>query len=324
MKFHQAAILSLVAVVGFSATALGQTYPARQITVVVPFPAGGPTDAVVRIVAEGMRTSLGQAVIIENIAGAGGNIGVGKVARSAPDGYTLIAANSGTHVFNGAMYTLQYDLVNDFEPIALAAREALIVVGRKSLPANDLTGLIAWLKANPAANQATAGVGTPPHLGGILFQQLTGARAQFVPYRGAAPAMQDLIAEQVDFDITSPVTTLPQIRQASIKGYAVASKTRLAAAPDIPTTDEAGLPGFYAGSWFAFFGPRGLPNEVVAKLNASVRNALNDPAVRRRITELGLEIPSPQDQSPGALAAAQKADIGKWWPIIKGAGIKID
>jgi tripartite-type tricarboxylate transporter receptor subunit TctC len=320
----RSALLSLAALLALGGTAFGQTYPTRQITLVVPFPAGGPTDAIARIVAEGMRTSLGQPVIIENVAGAGGNVGVGRVARASADGYTMVVGNSGTHVFNGAMYSLNYDLVKDFEPIALAARESVIIVGRKSLPANDLSGLIAWLKATPNATQATAGIGTPPHLAGILFQSMSGARAQFVPYRGAAPAMQDLLAEQVDFDITSPVTTLPQIRIGAIKAYAVAAKIRLAVAPGIPTVDEAGLPGFYAGSWFAFFGPRGVPKEVVAKLSASITHALADPAVRQRITDLGFEIPSPDGQTAKALAAAQHADIEKWWPIIKAAGVKID
>jgi len=324
MTTRRSALFSLIAVAGIGGTAFGQAYPTRPITLVVPFPAGGPTDAIARIVAEGMRASLGQPVIIENVAGAGGNIGVGRVARAVADGYTLVAANSGTHVFNGAMYTLQYDVSKDFEPIALAARESLIVVGRKSLPAKDLNELLAWIKANPNATQATAGVGTPPHLGGILFQSISGARAQFVPYRGAAPAMQDLLAEQVDFDITSPVTTLPQIRSGSIKAYAVAAKTRLAAASEIPTADEAGLQGFYAGSWFAFFAPRGVPKDVIVRLNASVASALSDPAIRQRITDLGLEISPRDEQTPEALSATQKADIEKWWPIIKAAGIKVD
>jgi tripartite-type tricarboxylate transporter receptor subunit TctC len=324
MTTRRTAVLSLIALTALDGTAFGQAYPTRPITLVVPFPAGGPTDAIARMVAEGMRASLGQPVVIENVAGAGGNIGVGRVARAPADGYTLVAANSGTHVFNGAMYALQYDLLKDFEPIALAARESLVVVGKKSLPAKDLRGLVAWIKANPNATQATAGLGTPPHLGGILFQSISGARAQFVPYRGAAPAMQDLLAEQVDFDITSPVTTLPQIRTGAIKAYAVAAKERLPAAPDIPTADEAGLAGFYAGSWFAFFAPRGVPRDVIEKLNAAVTRALSDPGIRQRITDLGLEIPPQDEQKPETLGAAQKADIEKWWPIIKAAGLKVD
>src|SRR4051812_23167828 len=324
MRTRRTAVLSLISVMALGGSAFGQVYPTRPITLVVPFPAGGPTDAIARMVAEGMRASLGQPVVVENVSGAGGNIGVGRVARAAADGYTIVVANSGTHVFNGAMYTLSYDVLNDFEPIAQLARESLIIVGRKTLPAQDLTGLVAWIKANPNATQATAGVGTPPHLGGILFQSISGARAQFVPYRGAAPAMQDLLAEQVDFDITSPVTTLPQIRTGLIKAYAVAAKTRMAAAPDIPTTDEAGLSGFYAGSWFAFFGPRGLPKDIIARLNTAVTSALSEPAIRKRITDLGLDIPTHDEQKPEALGATQKADIEKWWPIIKAAGIKVD
>jgi tripartite-type tricarboxylate transporter receptor subunit TctC len=305
--------------------ACAQVYPSHPITLVVPFPSGGPTDAVGRILAERMRVALGQPLVIENVASAGGNIGVGRVARALPDGYTLVIGNSGTHVVNGAMYTLQYDLVKDFEPISLTARETPIIVARKGMPARDLNELIGWLKANPnKALQATAGVGTPPHLAGILFQSVTNTRLLFVPYRGAAPAMQDLMAGQVDIDIDSPVTTLPQIRAGTIKAYAVAAKIRLAAAPDIPTVDEAGLPGFYVSSWFALFAPRGLPKDVTAKLNDAVVSALADPAVRHRIADLGLEIPPREEQTPEALGALQKADIERWWPIIKSAGIKAD
>jgi tripartite-type tricarboxylate transporter receptor subunit TctC len=305
--------------------ACAQIYPSRPISLVVPFPAGGPTDAVGRILAEGMRSPLGQPVMVENVAGAGGTVGAGRVARAAPDGYTLVAGNSGTHVVNGAMYALQYDLVKDFEPIALTARETPIIVAKKAMPAESLNELIAWLRANPnKAFQATAGVGTPPHLSGILFQRITDTRMPFVPYRGAAPAMQDLVAGQVDIEIDSPVTSLPQIRAGSIKAYAVAANRRLLAAPEIPTVDEAGLPGFHVSTWFALFAPKGLPRDVTAKLNAAVTIALSDPAVRHRIADLGLEIPPPDELTPQALGAVQKADIEKWWPIVKAAGIRAE
>jgi tripartite-type tricarboxylate transporter receptor subunit TctC len=305
--------------------AAAQAYPARAITMIVPFPAGGPADAVGRILAERMRLSLGQTVVVENAPGAGGTIGVGRAARATPDGYTLVVGLWSTHVANGAIYALAYDLVTGFEPIALTAREELIIVARKTMPANDLNELIGWLKANPSkASQATGGIGTPPHIAGVLFQNLTDTRLQFVPYRGSAPAMQDLMAGQVDIEIDSPITSLPQIRAGSIKAYAVTARHRLAAALDIPTVDEAGLPGFYFSNWFAIFAPKGLPKDVAAKLNAAVMSALADPAVRRQIADLGLEIPPPQEQTPEALGAEQKADIEKWWPIIKAAGIKLE
>jgi tripartite-type tricarboxylate transporter receptor subunit TctC len=306
-------------------SAAAQAYPARSITMIVPFPAGGPADAVGRILAERMRLSLGQTVVVENAPGAGGTIGVGRAARAAPDGYTLVVGLWSTHVANGAIYALAYDLVKGFEPIALTAREQLIIVARKTMPANDLNELIGWLKANPnKASQATGGIGTPPHIAGVLFQNLTDTRLQFVPYRGSAPAMQDLMAGQVDIEIDSPITSLPQIRAGSIKAYAVTARHRFASAPDIPTVDEAGLPGFYFSNWFAVFAPKGLPKDVAAKLNAAVMSALADPAVRRQIADLGLEIPPPQEQTPEALGAEQKADIEKWWPIIKAAGIKLE
>jgi len=292
---------------------------------VVPFPAGGPLDTVGRILAEHMRQSLAQTVTIENLSGAGGTIGVGRVARATPDGYTLVAGIAGTHVVNGAIYTLPYDVVKDFEPIALTARESLIIVAKKAMPAKDLKELIAWLKVNQSnATQATAGVGTPPHIAGVLFQNAINTQLQFVPYRGGAPAMQDLMAGQVDIEVDSPISSLPQIRAGTIKAYAVAAKRRLAAAPEIPTVDEAGLPGFYYSNWIALFAPRGLSKDVATKLNAAVVAALADPTVRQRLADLGLEIPPREEQTPEALAAVQKADIEKWWPLIRAAGIKAE
>jgi len=305
--------------------ARAQAYPSRPITMIVPFPAGGPLDTIGRIVVEGMRGSFSQPIVIENVPGAAGTIGVGRVARAASDGHTLIVGFVGTHVVNGAVYALQYDVLNDFEPISLFASSSWLIVARKSLPANDLTSLIAWLKANPdKASQGTAGVGSPHHVAGAFFQKGTGTRFQFVPYRGAAPAMQDLVAGQIDMIIDSPTITMPQINAGTIKGYAVAAKSRLLIAPNIPTVDEAGLPGFYVSSWNGLWAPKGTPKDVISKLNAAVVHALAHPTVRRRVADIGMEIFSRDEQTPEALRAYQQAEIEKWWPIIREAGIKAE
>ena len=323
----------LLLAVAFAATLAGissaasQVYPSRPITMVVPFAAGaGQPDTIGRIVAERMRASLGQAVIIENAAGANGSLGVGRVARAAPDGYTLVIGLRDTHVVNGAIYALPYDVLADFEPVALLSNSrGALLVAKKSLPANDLKGLIAWLKANPdKASQGHPGFGSLPHLSGIHFQNITGTRFQFVPYRGSGPAMQDLLAGQIDMMFVGADTALPQVRASRINAYAITAMSRLVDAPDIPTVDEAGLPGFYSSQWFAIFAPKGTPKNVVAKLNAAVVDALADPAVRQRFADIENEIP-PRDQlTPEALGALQKADIEKWWPIIKAAGIKAE
>jgi tripartite-type tricarboxylate transporter receptor subunit TctC len=318
-------LLALVFAVSLEAmgSASAQIYPSRAITAVVPFPAGGPLDTIGRIMVEGMRGSLGQPVIIENVAGAAGNIGVGRVARAAPDGYTLIVGFVGTHVINGASYALHYDVLHDFEPISLWASNSWLIVAKNTMPANDLSGLIAWLKANPdRATQGTIGVGSPHHVAGAFFQKQTGTRFQFVPYRGAAPAMQDLVAGQIDMIIDSPAIVMPQVRAGTIKAYAVAAKSRLAVASNIPTVDEAGLPGFYVSSWSALWAPKGTPKDAISTLNAAVVNALADPTVRRRVADIGMEIFSRDQQTPEALRAHQKAEIEKWWPIIKAANIK--
>jgi tripartite-type tricarboxylate transporter receptor subunit TctC len=301
-----------------------QAYPSRPITMVVPFAAGGPVDVLGRIMAERMKTSLGQPVIIENVAGAAGSVGVGRVARAAADGYTLsIGPGSSTHVVNAAIYALPYDVVKDFEPISLIGSMSELVVARKTMPANDLDGLVAWLKANPdKASQATSGVGSAGHVAGVFFQKVTGTRFGFVPYRGLAPAMQDLLAGQVDLMIDVPTSSLPQVRAGAIKAYAVTAKGRIAAAPDIPTVDEAGLPGFHASVWYALWAPKGTPKDVIAKLNAAVVDTLADPAVRQRLADIGQEIVAREQQTPEALGALQKAEIEKWWPILKAANIK--
>ena len=304
-------------------TSTAEVYPSRLITMVVPFAAGGATDVIARIVAERMGVSLGQPIIIENVGGASGTIGVGRVARATPDGYMLDLGQWDTHVANGAIYALRYDLLNDFEPVALIASNPLLIVARKDLPAADLKSLVAWLKANPDkaswGHPSAAGI-----VGGIVFQKETGTRFQFVPYRGLQPAMNDLIAGHIDLMSPGPSIALPQVRAGAIRAYAVTAKSRLAAAPDIPTVDEAGLPGLHISGWFGLFAPKGTPKDVIAKLNAAVVDALADPTVRRRLTELGEEIPSREQQTPEALRAYQKAEIEKWWPIIKAANIKVE
>jgi tripartite-type tricarboxylate transporter receptor subunit TctC len=311
--------------VGAVLPAVAQDYPARPITIVVPFPAGGPTDAVARIVAERMRTSLGQSLMIENVAGAGGSVGIGRVARASPDGYTIALGIWSTQVVNAAIYSLSYDVVKDFEPIALLASSPLMVAGNKSLPANDLKELIAWLKANPdKALQGTAGVGSPEHVAGVLFQHLTDTRYQFVHYRGTAPAMQDLMAGHIDFCITSPVLVLPQLGSGSVKAYAVTTAKRLPSALTIPTAEEAGLKGFQLSVWLGFFAPKGTPKAIVEKLNAASVESLSLPEVRSHFADLGLELFPREQETPAVLGALQKSDIEKWWPIIKAAGIKAE
>jgi tripartite-type tricarboxylate transporter receptor subunit TctC len=295
----------------------------RPITIIVPFAAGGGTDTLARIIAQRIRGSLSQPIIIENVAGATGTIGVGRVVRAAGDGYTLSLGTLSTHVLSGALYALPYDLLKDLTPVAYLATEPSLIVAKKTMPAKDLKELIAWLKANPdKASQGTAGVGNTAHVAGLLFQKETGTRFQVVPYRGSAPAMQDLIAGQIDIMIDAASNTVAQVRAGSIKAYAVADKTRLTAAPEIPTVDEAGLPGFYSSIWFGLWAPARTPKEIIAKLNTAVVDALADPTVRARIAALGQDIPPREQQTPEALGAFHKAEIEKWWPIIKAANIK--
>jgi tripartite-type tricarboxylate transporter receptor subunit TctC len=272
-----------------------------------------------------MRGTLGQRIIVENVAGAAGSIGAGRVARTVPDGHTLGLGQWGTHVLNGALYSLPYDVINDFEPVSLIAENPLLVVARKSLPAKDLTELIAWLNANrEKASQGTSGVGGASHVAGVLFQQLSETQFQFVPYRGAGPAMQAVAAGQVDLMFDSPTTSLSLARAGILKAYAVTAKRRLAAAPEIPTVEKAGLPGLHVSVWYALFAPRHTPRPIIDKLNTAVGGALGNPQVRQRLMEMGLELPARGQQTPEALAAYQKAEIEKWWPIVKAAGIKAE
>jgi tripartite-type tricarboxylate transporter receptor subunit TctC len=297
-------------------------YPLRPITIVVPFVAAGALDVLGRILAERMRAPLGQTIIVENVPGASGSLGVGRVARAAPDGYTLVIGYWGTHVANGAVYALPYDVQGDFEPISLTVTIPMVIVSKNAAPAKNLPELIGWLKANPdKASAGTTGMGGIEHIGGLLFQSITGTRFQFVPYRGAAPAMQDLVAGQIDLMIVNLTTSLPQVRDGNIKAFAVAAKTRLSAAPDIPTADEAGLPGFYVTGWLGLWAPKGTPKDVISKLNFAAVTALADPTVRTPLADLGMEIFPRDQQTPEALAAYQKAEIEKWWPIIKTANI---
>jgi tripartite-type tricarboxylate transporter receptor subunit TctC len=304
--------------------AAAQFYPARPITVLSGFAAGGPTDVVMRILAERMRISLGQPIIIENAVGASGSIAVGRVVRAPPDGYTLNIGHWSTHVVNGAIYSLPYDLLNDLEPVALLPSNPMIVVSKKSVPANTLKELIAWVKANQEkVTVGTAGPGSGTHLSGVYFQRLTDTRLTFVPYRGTGPAIQDLMAGQIDLIVDQATNSLPQVRNGAIKAYAVTAKSRMPSAPEIPTVDEAGLPGLHVSIWYGLWAPKATPKDVIAKLSSAAMEALADPAVRVRYAELGLEIPSRELQTPEALGSHHKAEIEKWWPIIKAANIKL-
>jgi tripartite-type tricarboxylate transporter receptor subunit TctC len=306
-------------------TASADNYPSRSITIIVPFSAGGPTDALARTLGERMRQTLGQPIVVENVTGAGGTIGVGRAVQAAPDGYTLSIGHLGTHVVNGAMYPLNFDLVKDFEPVAMIASNPMMVVTKNNVPAKNLNELIAWIKANDGKTTAgTAGVGSGSHFSGVYFSQLIGAKLQFVPYRGTGPALLDLVAGQIDLIVDQASNSMAQVKAGKIRPYAITADKRLAAAPDIPTVDEAGLPGFYVELWSGIWAPKGTPKEIVGKLNAAIRDALADPAVRKRLEETGLDIPPREKQTPEALGAHQQAEVKKWWPMIKAAQIKAE
>jgi tripartite-type tricarboxylate transporter receptor subunit TctC len=308
---------------GWSSTRGAEDYPARPISMIVPFPAGGATDTVARFLAEKMRAILGQPLIIENVGGAAGSLGVARAVRSAADGYTLSIGTSTTHMLTGGLYALPFDLLKDLEPVIQIGSEPLLIVGKKSLPADDLKGLIAWLRANPdKASVGIAGVGAAGHLTGISFQKATGTRFQFVPYRGNGPAMQDLLAEQIDFMIEPSSNFKALLGAGSVKPFAITGRMRLPSSPNIPTADEAGLPGFFASLWYGLWVPKGTSKDIIAKLNATMSQVLADPAVKQRFDELGIQITPINQQSPEALRAFQKAEAGHWWPIMKASNIK--
>ena len=316
-----AAALSLIA----AAPAQAQTYPTHPILMIVPLAPGGSTDVLGRIMAKGMSTALGQTVYVENTAGAAGTIGVTRAERSAPDGYTLLWGMWGTNVANGAIYNLDFDLLNDFEPIALVATQPFLIDARKTLPPTNLKELVAWLKQNgDKTTMGNSGVGSPSHVAGVLMQNMVGVKWQMVSYRSAGLATQDLLAGTIDILLDTPAVSLPHVKSGDLKTYAVTAKTRLAIAPDIPTTDEAGLAGYYFYFWHALWAPKGTPKDVIAKLNAAVQTTLADPETRQRLTDLAQDIYPPEQRTPEALHAFQKAEVEKWWPIIKAAGIKAE
>jgi tripartite-type tricarboxylate transporter receptor subunit TctC len=306
-----------------SAVAHAQVYPSRPVTMVVPFPAAGPADVLARILSDRMRVALGQPVVIENVTGAAGSIATSRVARAPGDGYTLILGTVGTHVVNGAIYALPYDLVTDFAPISVLPSNYQLLIANKA--AADLKGLVAWIKTDSAkVTVGMAGTGSPSHLTAVYFQNTIGARFQFVPYRGTPQILQDVIAGQIDLVFDQASSALPLVRGGKLKTYGVTAKARLASAPEIPTLDEGGLPGFFASIWFGLWAPKNTPKSVIATLNSAVVEALADPTVRAPLADLGAEFPAREQQTPEALAALQKAEIGKWWPIIKAAGIKAE
>ena len=317
----------IACLLGSIASAAAQPYPSRPVTMVVPFGAGGPTDALARILAARMSAPLGQTVLVENVTGASGTIGITRVARAAPDGYTIVLGNWPSFVVASAIYPhLPYDVQKDFEPVALLPNNPYIVVSKKDLPARDLKELVAYLKANPDKISAgTGGAGAGQHVSGVYFQKVTGTRFQFVPYRaGSSEIMRDLVAGHIDLTFDQAISALPYVRGDQVRAYAITGKTRLASAPDIPTVDEAGAPGVYISTWFGLWAPKGTPPDAIARLSAAAMEALADPAVAKRLADLGQQIPPPEQQTAAALGAHLKAEIEKWFPIIKDAGIKLE
>jgi len=319
------ALAALIALTTFTGYALADDFPSHPVTIVVPFSAGGPSDAMARILAERMKTSLGESVVVENVTGAGGSIGVGRAVRSPPDGYTISFGHLGTHVANGAIYKLGFDLVSDLEPVVLLPSNPMIIVSKNAVPAKTLQELLAWLKARPTpAAAGTAGAGSGSHIAGLYFENVTGIKLQYVPYRGTGPAMNDLVGGQIDLIVDQTSNSIGQVRAGNIRAYAVTADKRLSSAPDVPTTDEAGLPGFHMTLWSGMWVPKGTSGDIVRKLNAAAIEAMNDPSVRKQLENLGLQLPPEERLSPAALGAWQKAEIGKWWPMIKAANVKVD
>jgi tripartite-type tricarboxylate transporter receptor subunit TctC len=317
------AAAAAIAIVTGAIDAAAQTYPNKTITIIVPFTAGGPSDALARIMGDRMKASLGQSFVVENVTGAAGSIGVGRAVRSAPDGYTISFGHLGTHVANGAIYPLPYDLLTDLEPVVLLPSNPMVVVSKTALPAKSFKELLAWLKTNEGkATAGTAGAGSGSHIAGVYLQNLTGLRLQYVPYRGTAPALTDLVGGQIDIIVDQASNSMQQIRSGGIRAYAISDTKRLKAAPEIPTADEAGLPGFHMTLWSGLWVPKGTPKAAIARLNAAAVEAMADPAVQKRLGDLGLEVPAREQQTPEALGVWHKAEVEKWWPIIKKAGIK--
>jgi tripartite-type tricarboxylate transporter receptor subunit TctC len=321
MKLAAVVCATLVSVCAII-SAHAQPYPSRPITLIVPFPPGGSTDTTARIMAERMRPILGQAIVIENVGGAGGSIGVGRLARAPADGYTIDIGQWDTHV-GSIIYKLNYDLEKDFEPVGLISVNPQLLVAKKNLEANTLQELVALMKKDPGkvtfVNQNAAA-----QVSGILLKQLTNAEFTFIPYRGAGPAMTDLISGQVDLLVVQGAVSLPQVRAGTIKAIANLSPQRSDSMPDIPTSAEGGVPGFLMSGWFGFWAPKGTPKEAIDKLNGAMRQVLADPVVKAKFTELGLDVAAPAQQTPEGLAAFQKTEIDKWWPIIKAAGVKAE
>ena len=325
MKSHWLAAALLAATLVGAGSATAQGYPNRPIVVVVPFSPGGPTDALMRVLGERMRASLEQPLLVENVTGAAGTIGVARVARATPNGYTLSVGHWSTHVINGAIYPLTFDLLKDLDPIARLTSYPMLLVAKNGVPAKDLKEFVTWARANQDKISAgSIGVGSAAHVAGVSFQNLTGLKFQYVAYRGAAPALQELIGGQIDFLFDHLAHSLPHVRAGKVRAYAVTDTARSPSAPDIPTFDEAGVPGLHVLIWYGLWAPRGTPKEIVARLNAAVREALADPAVRKRLSDLGQLIPPPEQLTPEALAAYHKAEIDKWWPLVRAAGIKVE
>jgi tripartite-type tricarboxylate transporter receptor subunit TctC len=321
----KAILTALIALASSGGYARAEIFPSHPITIVVPFSAGGPSDAMARILAERMKVKLGETILIENVTGAGGSIGVGRAVRSPPDGYTISFGHLGTHVANGAIYKLGYDLVTDLEPVALLPSNPMIIVSKNAVPAKNLQELLAWLRSRPTPPTAgTAGAGSGSHIAGLYFEKVTGIKLQYVPYRGTAPAMTDLVAGQIDVIVDQTSNSIAQVRAGTIRAYAVTDGKRVEQASDIPTTDEAGLPGFHMTLWSGLWVPKGTPKEVIAKLNAAAVDALNDLGVRKQLENLGLQLPPTSQLAPEALGAWQKAEIAKWWPMIKAANVKVE
>jgi tripartite-type tricarboxylate transporter receptor subunit TctC len=318
-------LAALMALLALGGPSFAQNFPSHPIAIVVPFSAGGPSDAMARILAERMRTTLGETILIENVTGAGGSLGVGRVVRAAGDGYTIGFGHLGTNVANGAIYKLGYDLVTDLEPVVLLPSNPMIIVSKNAVPATSLKELLAWLKSRPTPPTAgTAGAGSGSHIAGLYFENVTGIKLQYVPYRGTAPALTDLVAGQIDIIVDQLSNSIAQVRAGTIRAYAVTDDKRVESAADIPTTDEAGLPGFHMTLWSGLWVPKNTPKDIVTKLNAAAVDALNDPAVRKKFEELGLQMPPADKLTPEALGAWQRAEIAKWWPMLKAANVKVE